>query len=221
MSQMLDLIAWFRQGGVFMLPLAVLAVAVLVIATERGWALRHESRWQQRSLVDDLVRHCRAGDYGGAQAICTAVEAPLARVARPVLAAAERGATGPQLQSQLQSVASECAHRVFEPLARRLRPLSTLALGAALIGLAGSAVEISLVVSGPIPGANPALEVVHALNAAAFGLTVALVSLLVHDQLARRLESNWAEVDEMIARLIAVIGNDAEAQSAGGSRWSA
>lgn len=221
MSQMLDLFGWFRQGGVFMLPLAVLAVAVMVIAAERGWALRHESRWRQRMLVDELVRHCRAGDYGGAQAICSAVEAPLGRIARAVLAAAERGAIGPQLRPHLQSVAIESAHRVFEPLARRLRPLSTLALGAILIGLAGSAVEISQTAGGAASGADAALEVVHALNAAAFGLMVGLASLLVHDQLARRLESNWIEVEEMTSRLISVIGSDAESQTAGGSRWSA
>jgi biopolymer transport protein ExbB/TolQ len=130
-----------------------------------------------------------------------ASQAPAARVAQAMLQRA------PADEPTLQSVADDAATLELPALARRLPHLSMLANSATLLGLLGTVFGLMQAFAS-VQAADPAQRAAFlaagisaALNTTAFGLLVAVPTLLAHGWLVSRVEGLAEQTDEMAIRL--------------------
>jgi biopolymer transport protein ExbB/TolQ len=111
-------------------------------------------------------------------------------------------------ESRLQNAADNAAAIVLPPLSRRLPYLATLANVATLLGLLGTIFGLITAFSA-VSASDPsqrsaflAVGISQALNTTAFGLIVAVPTLLLHGFLAGKVEHVADSIDETSARLI-------------------
>jgi biopolymer transport protein ExbB/TolQ len=131
--------------------------------------------------------------------------APAARVAEGILqVAGEDPAT-------VQSAGDDAAILALAPLSRRLSHLNVLANVATLLGLLGT-ISGLIVAFSAVGAADPsqrsafmAAGISTALNATAFGLMIAIPTLVVQGFLVGKVERIAERVDEMIIRLSQVL----------------
>lgn len=204
MNPLSEFAKFYREGGPFMHAILLVAVVILAIVAERLWTLWSVSAWNGRKFLDDLVQRVERGDNAGAAQLCLKAEMPVGQVARSMLAARSAGASS---EAELQSAADGAAVLTLPPLARRLSQLNLLANVATLLGLLGTIFGLTTAFSA-VNAADPAqrsaflaVGIAQALNTTAFGLLVAVPTLLAHGYLAGRVEGVVEQVDEAVVRL--------------------
>lgn len=193
--------AFFKEGGIVMYFMLAIGVVVLAIAAERFIVISRAGGLNSRRLMDDILSRVRQGDLNGARNCSRMSSAPAARVAEGILlVAAEDAAT-------IQSAADDAATLALAPLSRRLSHLNVLANVATLLGLLGTISGLITAFSA-VGAADPsqrsafmAAGISTALNATAFGLMIAIPTLVVQGFLAGKVERIAERVDEMIIRL--------------------
>ena len=126
---------------------------------------------------------------------------PLARVAQEMLQ------SGPADEETLQSAADDAATLALPELTRRLAYLGMLANSATLIGLLGTITGLITAISG-VGAADAATRSAHlaagiseALHTTAFGLTVAIPTLLIQGWFSGRVDGIAESIDELTIRL--------------------
>src|SRR5262245_66325987 len=103
---------FYKQGGIFMHAVLVIAIVIIAIIVERMIVIGRAAAIDGRKLTDDLVRAAGRGDMNGARQIVMASNTPIARVAKELLAA------GPADAETLQSTADDAATLVLPELTR-------------------------------------------------------------------------------------------------------
>ena len=192
---------FFKEGGVVMYFMLALAVVVLAIATERFIVITRASGLNSRKLVDDLIRCVQRGDLAAARNCTRMSQAPAARVAEGILMVAGSD------EAKMQSAAEDAATLALSPLSRRLPHLNVLANVATLLGLLGTISGLITAFSA-VGAADPsqrsafmAAGISTALNATAFGLMIAIPTLVIQGWLVSLVESIADQVDEISIRL--------------------
>jgi biopolymer transport protein ExbB len=192
---------FFKEGGPFMFIILGMAVVITAIIAERLFVVGRAAAINSRKMVDDVVRAVKSGDVARAQAISTKSRAPVARIAQAILQANDGDV------ERLQAAGDDAAAMALPPLTRRLQFLSTLANAATLLGLLGTIFGLTTAFSA-VGAADPAQRsaflaagISQALNTTAFGLIVAVPTLLVHGWLVGLVEGIAEQVDEMSIRL--------------------
>jgi biopolymer transport protein ExbB/TolQ len=193
--------SFFKEGGPFMFIILGMAVVITAIIAERMFVVGRAAAVNSRKMVDDVVRAAKRGDLAKAKTISTKSRAPVARIARAILEAGEGDG------EKLQAAGDDAAAMALPPLTRRLQFLSTLANAATLLGLLGTIFGLTTAFSA-VGAADPAQRsaflaagISQALNTTAFGLIVAVPTLLVHGWLVGLVEGIAEQVDEMCIRL--------------------
>ena len=192
---------FYKQGGIFMHAVLVIAIVVIAIILERMIVIGRAAAIDGRKLTDDLVRAAGRGDLNGARQIVMGSNAPLARVAREILQ------TGPADAETLQSAADDAATLVLPELTRRLAYMGMLANSATLIGLLGTITGLITAISGvgvadaAQRSAHLAAGISEALHTTAFGLTVAIPTLLLQGWFSGRVDAISEQIDELAIRL--------------------
>jgi biopolymer transport protein ExbB len=199
----------FKEGGVFMYFMLAVAVMVISIATERFIVISRASSLNGRKLMDDLVRAVKRGDLVAARNITRMSGAPAAQVAETMLQFADAD------PARLQSAADDAATLALTPLSRRLPHLNVLANVATLLGLLGTISGLITAFSA-VGAADPAQRsafmaagISTALNATAFGLVIAIPTLLLQGFLVGMVDGVAEQVDEMCIRLNQALGTRA------------
>jgi len=192
---------FYKQGGIFMHAVLVIAIVVIAIIVERMIVIGRAAAIDGRKLTDDVVRAAGRGDLNGARQAVMGSNAPLARVAREILQ------TGPADAETLQSTADDAATLVLPELTRRLAYMGMLANSATLIGLLGTITGLITAISG-VGVADAAQRSAHlasgiseALHTTAFGLTVAIPTLLLQGWFSGRVDAISEQIDELAIRL--------------------
>jgi biopolymer transport protein ExbB/TolQ len=206
---------FFQNGGPFMYVILVTGLAILALAAERFWVIGRASSFNSGKLTRDIMRHVQKGDTGSALTLCRKVGGPVATVARSIL---ERNTAS---EDKLQNAADGAATIVLPPLSRRLPYLSMLANSATLLGLLGTIFGLTTAFSA-VGAADPAQRsaflaagISQALNTTAFGLIVAVPTLLLHGFLVSKVEAIVESVDETSVKMIQAISGKAPASPAG------
>jgi biopolymer transport protein ExbB len=223
MSQPFTIPTWFLQGGPFMYAILGVGVVALAIAAERFWVLRLATAWNPRKFSGEVVRLAQAHDLPGAIRFCEQARTPLGAVGRSLLAAAQIPGDVDQRMERMRNAADEAAILSLPPLARRLPHLNLLANTATLLGLLGTIFGLTTAFSS-VGAADPsqrsaflAAGISEALNTTAFGLIIAVPTLLLHGYLASRIEGIVAEVDQLTVRLSRLLAQP-RAQETGARR---
>jgi len=202
--------AFYREGGLFMHVVLAIGLIVLAIVIERMLVIGKAMRIDARAFVDEVVNFGRRGDWSSARRAAMASGVPLARVAQAML---EAGATD---EESLQRAADDATTLQMPGLTKRLNYLGMLANSATLIGLLGTITGLITAISGvgiadaATRSARLSAGISEALHATAFGLTVAIPTLLVQGWLISRVEELGDQIDQLAIRLGKVISSPAQ-----------
>ena len=205
MNELSTVATFFKEGGVVMYFMLTIAVVVVAIAAERFIVIARAGGLDARRLVEDIVQCVQKGDLGGARRRSQVSHAPAARVAEAILRVAGSD------EARLQATADDAATLALAPLSRRLQHLNVMANVATLLGLLGTISGLITAFSA-VGAADPsqrsafmAAGISTALNATAFGLMIAIPTLVIQGYLVGRVERIAEQVDEMSIRLSQVL----------------
>lgn len=194
--------SFFKSGGPFMYVILLTGVAILALAAERFWVITRAARINHGKLVRDVLQRIGRGDVGAAADLCRKVKGPVATVAQAILSRHDAD------EERLQNAADGAATIVLPPLSRRLPYLNTLANVATLLGLLGTIFGLTTAFSA-VSAADPAqrsaflaVGISQALNTTAFGLIIAVPTLILHSFLVSKVENIVENIDEASVRVI-------------------
>jgi biopolymer transport protein ExbB/TolQ len=196
----------------FMLATAVVVIAITV---ERFVVIARASGLNSGKLIEDLVRAVNSGDLAMARRLAHVSNAPAAQVADAILRVPD-----PDVP-RMQAAADDAATLALPPLSRRLPHLNVLANVATLLGLLGTISGLITAFSA-VGAADPAQRsafmakgISTALNATAFGLIIAIPTLILQGMLVGMVERVAEQVDEMSIRLTNAISQHSPSRSNG------
>ncbi len=202
MNPLADFAHFFRTGGPFMYAVLCAAVMIVALSAERFWVIARAARVDTNKLTRDVLQRIAKGDVAAAADLCRRIKGPVATVAHAVLS------RGDAEEEKLRSAADGAASVVLPPLSRRLSYLAMLANTCTLLGLLGTIFGLitafsAVGASDPAQrGAFLAAGISEAMNTTAFGLLVAIPTLLIHGFLTGKVEAVFDSVDGVSARLI-------------------
>jgi biopolymer transport protein ExbB len=195
-------IAAFQQGG-FSMWLIAIAMAVSVAFILERLVRLAQANVDGASFMFEVQKYILANDLDGAIRLCNgAGSAALPRVIKAGLQRASRD------QEQIQNAIDAASLEVIPKLERRLPYLSLIANVATLLGLLGT-------ISGLIKSfaavalADPAQRqailaagISEAMNATAFGLVTAILTMVAHSVLSSKASKITEEIDEYGVKLL-------------------
>jgi biopolymer transport protein ExbB len=201
MNAISSIAAFYKEGGPFMHAVLAIAIVIIAIVTERMIVIGRATSLNGRKLTDDLVRCVSRGDMTGARNIAQQSSAPAARVAQAMLHAQGSDEAG------LHAAADDTATLTLPDLAKRLSTMAVLANSATLIGLLGTITGLIRAISG-VGMADAAQRsayltagISEALHTTAFGLMIAIPTLMIQGWLSSRVEGVSQDVDQVTVRL--------------------
>jgi len=215
MNVLTSIATFYKQGGMFMHAVLVIAVFITAIVFERMIVIGRATALNGRKLTNDLVKSLQVGDLKKANYLSQKSNAPVAQVAQRML---EAGSTD---EAALQSAADDAATLALPELTRRLSYLGVLANSATLIGLLGTITGLITAIAG-VGVADAAQRsaylsagISEALHTTAFGLVIAIPTLMIQGWLNGRVESVAQDVDEMSIRLSRALAESSYGRGAG------
>jgi biopolymer transport protein ExbB len=207
------LVQLFVRGGWVMWPILIASVVALAVALERAIALRR-SRVIPAGTMRQVVGLVRQGRIGEASEVCRHDGGPFARIALAGLEWWKLGADA------VREAIEDAGRREAPLLMRGLGVIGTVASVAPLLGLLGTVTgmikvfrEISL--SGPGQGQQLSSGIAEALFTTAFGLAVAIPSLVLYNILVSRAEGLVLDIEAACHEILrsAGPGRDSSAEA--------
>jgi biopolymer transport protein ExbB len=202
MNPFAALAEFFKAGGTYMYFILAVGVVILAFVAERFWVIGRAAQVNCDKLTHDLLQRINKGDIQAAAELCRRVKGPVASVAHAILT------RGDVSEEKLQNAADGAATIALPSLSRRLPHLAMLANVSTLLGLMGTIFGLITAFSA-VDAADPAQRsaflaagISEALNCTAFGLLVAIPSLLLHSWLVGKVERVVENVDYVSVRLI-------------------
>jgi biopolymer transport protein ExbB/TolQ len=172
---------FFKDGGLFLYPLALIFVVGVAIAIERFVYLTRETA-RNRSLWNSLVPPLGAGNFKQVAALTQSSDASIATILNYGLARIANA----RRRDDVEKAMDESLLEVIPRIEKRTHYLSSLANIGLLIGLLGTITGLIGAFSA-VASANPAekasllsLAISVAMNNTASGLGVAITLLLSH-----------------------------------------
>lgn len=185
-------------------PLILCSVAALALILERVSSLRRP-RIAPEGLVDEVISVARQGSPSAdmLQKLSDNSLLGLVLAAGLKAAASDTRITEPSLRQAFETAGRTAAHR----LDRYLNALATIASAAPLLGLLGTVIGMIEIFGSQAPGSgsNPTL-LAHGISVAlyntAFGLIVAIPSLMAHRFFRGRVNDYLHDLEQGAERLL-------------------
>ena len=180
-------------------PLIFASVIALALILERLWSLR-QSVVAPVGMVDKVLGDLKQAGAASELLAKTAQKGPLGRV----LAAGLANVKSPR--PVMKEAIEEVGHLVAHDLERFLTTLGTIAAMAPLLGLFGTVVGmIEIFGSQPAAGSNP-IQPAHGISVAlyntAFGLIVAIPSMIFYRHFRAKVDSLTLEMEQQAIKLV-------------------
>ena len=180
-------------------PLIFASIIALALILERLWSLR-ESLVAPAGMVDRVLLEFKQNGATPELLARTAQRGPLGRV----LAAGLANAKSPR--PVMKEAIEEVGHLVAHDLERFLTTLGTIAAMAPLLGLFGTVVGmIEIFGSQTATGSNP-IQLAHGISVAlyntAFGLIVAIPSMIFYRHFRSTVDSLTLEMEQQAIKLV-------------------
>src|SRR5512141_2340435 len=187
----------FDAGGFGMYPISISLIFSIAIVVERVYTLYFRSAIDKDTFLKNVRRHVFAGDLDKAIAYCAGQKkVPLVSVVKAGLAIVPRG------DDYVHAAVDEATLREPPRLERRTGYLAMISNIATLLGLLGTI--IGLIHSfGAVANANPADKatilaqgISEAMYCTAFGLSVAIPTLILYSVLQGRTQAMVDDINE-------------------------
>ena len=175
------------------------SVIALALILERLWSLR-QSVVAPEGMVDKVLAEFKHGGVTTELLAKTARRGPLGRV----LAAGLANVKSPR--PVMKEAIEEVGHLVTHDLERFLTPLGTIAAMSPLLGLFGTVVGmIEIFGSQTATGSNP-IQLAHGISVAlyntAFGLIVAIPSMIFYRYFRAKVDGLALEMEQQATKLV-------------------
>ena len=189
-------------------PLIFASIVALALILERLWSLR-ESVVSPPGTVDKVLAEYKQHGLSPELVAKTARMGPLGRV----LASGLANLKSPR--PVMKEAIEEVGHIVAHDLERFLTTLGTIAAMAPLLGLFGTVVGmIEIFGSQTVAGSNP-IQLAHGISVAlyntAFGLIVAIPSMIFYRHYRSRVDSLVLEMERQAIKLVEVLHGERRA----------
>ena len=186
-------------------PLLAASIVALALIFERLYSLR-QSVVAPLGLVDQVLAEFRQGGATPELLVRTARRAPLGRL----LAAGLANVKSPR--PVMKEAIEEVGRVVIHELERFLTTLGTIAAMAPLMGLFGTVVGmIEIFGSQSAAGSNP-IQLAHGISIAlyntAFGLIVAIPSMIFYRHFRAKVDSFIIEMEQQAIKLVDLAHNE-------------
>jgi biopolymer transport protein ExbB/TolQ len=175
------IVKFFQDGGHFMYPIAVVALAGLAIAIER-WVYLTMVAQRNRSLWRDLAPLLGQGNFKQAVALTSNSESAIGQILNYGLARVQSA----RRRDDIEKAMEESLMEILPRLEKRTHYLATFANLATLLGLLGTVIGL-IAAFEAVASANPAekanllsASISVAMNCTAFGLMTAVPLLVLH-----------------------------------------
>ena len=197
---------FFQEGGLFMYPIALVAVCAIAIAVERWFFLRRVQK-ENAVLWAEVSPLIAQGDLETAARVTEGSDTAIARIISNGIAQARVE----NKRSEIEVAAEEGLMEVLPAIEKRTHYLGTFSNMSTLLGLLGTVIGLigsfaALGAADPAEKADLLSKGISAMNCTAFGLMVAIPSLLLHSYLQSR-------TTELVDGLEAVAGKFVNALS--------
>ncbi|UCF66218.1 MAG: MotA/TolQ/ExbB proton channel family protein [Acidobacteriota bacterium] len=202
---MSELWSLFTRGGLVMWPILLASVLALAVALERLWMLRR-SRVIPEATVRQVLRLVRGGKIAEAREVCRHDGGPFSRI---VVAGLEWWSQG---FDAVREAIADAGRREAPKLMRGLGIIGTVASVTPLLGLLGTVIGMikvfrTISLTGPGQGQELSAGIAEALLTTAFGLTVAIPALVVHNLLASRAEQLVVDIERACHQIVRSSGD--------------
>lgn len=198
----MGLIQAFNEGGAMMYVILILGIASIIISAERFIALYFKTNLNKEQFYKNLTSHLLNGDLKGVVQICDQNPAPITKVVKTCMIRLINKGTDADIQAALD----EGAVTEVPKLERRIGFLAVIGNLATLLGLLGtiSGLIRSFASVANVDAATKAAEltkgIAEAMNCTAFGLIVAVPSVLVYSILQSRAQTLIDDINEISIR---------------------
>ncbi len=189
----------FDAGGAFIYPIHLVAILSIAITIERAYFLYLRASMNVKSFLRHLSPSIQKKDLQSAIQFCDSIQAPAARVCKSLLVRALSRGSSEDITAMIEASMSRESH----PIERRTSYLAMLANIATLLGLLGT-------ISGLIQSFAAAAQVdpsqkaellakgiSEAMNCTAYGLIVAIFSLVMYALLQGKTQNLLDELKEV------------------------
>jgi len=195
----------FNEGGIFMWPILMLGIIAIAIVAERANVLFVKATNRKEEFTREMRKLILSGNFVKAVKMANSIDSPLARIVKAGLLQVRR------TDEVIQSSMDEAALNEVPHLESRTGYLAMLSNVATLTGLLGTIVGL-IHSFGAVANADPAqkgtllaMGISEAMNCTAFGLLVAIPSLLAYAVLQSRTQKCVDEINEGSVRIVNLI----------------
>jgi len=195
----------FNEGGLFMWPILLLGLIAIVIVAERANTLFMKATNRKEEFTREMRKLILSGNFVKAVKMANTVDSPLARIVKAGLLQVRR------TDEVIQSAMDEAALNEVPHLESRTGYLAMLSNVATLTGLLGTVVGLIhsfgavATADAAVKGTLLAAGISEAMNCTAFGLIVAIPSLLAYAVLQSRTQKCVDEINEGSVRIVNLI----------------
>jgi biopolymer transport protein ExbB/TolQ len=188
----------FDAGGVFIYPIHVTFVIAIAVAAERIYWLYVKSSMNVEAFIAQIKPAIERKDLQSAVQFCDSIQAPAARLAKTVIVRGLAQGSRSDIEATIETALARESH----PIERRTAYLSMLANLATLIGLLGTISGLITAFAAaatldPTDRAQKLSEgIAEAMNCTAYGLLVAIFSLVCFAFLQGKTQSLIDELKE-------------------------
>ena len=196
----------FSEGGFVMYVIALIAILVIWVVVDRAMKLKNFAV-DKKDFSDQIFRMVIAGDIRQAISFCDARPAPLTNTVKAGLVQAMNKRPDEEIQVAMDAAVMAEMPKV-EGWTSFLAVFGNVAVLAGLLGTIIGMIGSFRAVAAADP-ATKALElskgISHALNCTAFGLLVAIVSIVAYGLFQHRIQKTENEVIETSMRLLNLV----------------
>ncbi len=196
----------FQDGGVGMYPIAMMSIFSLTVLFDRFYALFVKNSINKEAFMRGLKKHIYAGDLDKAISfVASQKRTPLTQVIKAGLINVPKG------EAEVQAAMDEASLRENPRIEVRTGYLAMIGNVSTLFGLLGTILGL-IKCFGAVAQVDPAtkatvlsLGISEAMNCTAFGLTVAIPSLLAYSVLQGRTQHMIDDINESTVGLLNLI----------------
>ncbi len=195
---------WFRNGGIWMYPIASVSAFSVAIVFERLFYYYFHCRVNAKALMTQVVRLVRSNDLERARQLCSKTKSPLAVILESALWHFQQQ----EPDAEIQNAVDEVALRELPRIQRRTHYLSLFANISTLLGLLGTIFGLQEAFSALV-AADPSQKAVLlakgiaiGMNTTALGLIVAVPNMIMYSVLGAKANTIIEEIDESSVRLL-------------------
>jgi biopolymer transport protein ExbB/TolQ len=216
---MQGLAEFFEHGGIFMYFNVLCSAATLAVIVERVIYFLGKGSVNARAFLEQIRKLVAANNVDRAVKLCSATEAPVARVARAGLTRLNKG------EAAVSTAIEEMMAEVTPDLKKRIAVLWSIANIATLLGLLGTIsglIKSFAAVGSASPEMRSALlskGISEAMYNTAFGLGIAVTCMIGHVFLSSAAKKQQNELETFSMKLENMLSEtNAPSSSAGQGR---